>query len=184
LSLAALGAALALTIPSLGVGEILRVAGFKTSTPPYVQREQDWRRALAAGAIADPAAKFDNLAPDVLVSRLNAAAKANSFRVVSIEFLKPRELAPLIIVSTSAPAQFAAAIPELMKQIDPTSVAAEDRLGWAFEGIFLKALDAAGEPFLVVDNHWRGSHAGGGQWARSEDLLPYGHGGAVTGDSG
>ena len=35
---------------------------------------------------------------------------------------------------------------------------------------------AATIPFLIVFNFWRGRSGGGGQWARSEPLYPFGHG--------
>ena len=52
----------------------------------------------------------------------------------------------------------------------------DDRKGWAYEGFYLEARDRWDTPFLVVFNHWRGRHAGGGQWARSANLRPFAHG--------
>jgi hypothetical protein len=174
IAFAVLGLGVALLIPSIGVGDILRAVGLN-QPPRYVTLEDEWRDALTRGVHMDPSTNFPNLPPDVLRTRLESGAQAHGFHVVSLELLRPKGLAPLITVETANPARLAAAIPSLMNQIDPRTPG-DDQVGWAFEGIFLKALDETGEPFLVVYNHFRGADTGGGQWARSEDLLPYLHG--------
>jgi hypothetical protein len=60
--------------------------------------------------------------------------------------------------------------------VQPRSALISDRTGWAYEGFFFEARDTDNVPFLAVWNYWRGPHAGGGQWARGEDLLPFQHG--------
>ena len=53
----------------------------------------------------------------------------------------------------------------------------DDRTGWAYEGFYLKpSTTRRGRPFLVVFNHWRGNHPGGGQWTSDPTLLPFDHG--------
>jgi len=42
-----------------------------------------------------------------------------------------------------------------------------------FEGFYVRAEDEHGVPF-IVDNFWRVSDGGGGQWARSDFPFPHG----------
>jgi hypothetical protein len=83
-------------------------------------------------------------------------------------------------VSTRRDPKFLArTTPTILRTIDPHSPVGEDWEGWAFEGFFFEARDSEGLPFLAVFNYWRGgpnAGAGGGQWARSEDLYPFEHG--------
>jgi len=51
----------------------------------------------------------------------------------------------------------------------------DDRTGWRYEGFFLEADDEHGVPFAAVFNFWRGSGGGGGQFARSDPLIPFEH---------
>jgi hypothetical protein len=68
-------------------------------------------------------------------------------------------------------------VPSILRTLDPRRNTGDDRTGWAYEGFFFEALDSAdGQPFLIVHNHWRGKHAGGGQWPSSPNLLPAPHG--------
>lgn len=162
-----------LLAPGVGAGRILDALGL--TTPEYAALEQEWRNALDEGAKSDPNSSFANLSPDEFRSRLDAAAQTDRFSVESVTLLQPRGLAPMIVVRTDEPSVFAKAVPELLRSIDPKAPG-DDTSGWAFEGIFLKALDGTGDPFLLVYNHWRGADAGGGQWARSPELLPFAHG--------
>jgi len=156
-------------------GGVLGALGLRhTETPAYVQAEQVWRDALDEGATSNPNAVFANLSPDELRARLESAARANDFTVISLTLLRPRGLAPLITVKATAETRFAEQVPTLLQLIDPKS-GGPDSAGWAFEGLFLKAIDAQDEPFLVIYNHWRDESPGGGQWARSPDLLPFRH---------
>jgi hypothetical protein len=119
---------------------------------------------------------FKNLAWSTLLDRLRIQAVRKNFAVVSVQLLRPRQLAPLVVVKAVDKHAFVAATPALLKSIDPKRSTGDDRTGWAYEGFLLEAVDSSGVPFLVVFNHWRGPHAGGGQWASDPALFPFAHG--------
>jgi hypothetical protein len=135
-----------------------------------------WKRELRRRAQTAPAQRFRNLPPDVLRSRLEAAAERYSFEVVSVQLLRPRQLAPRIVVKTTHYLELARAAPELLRRLDPKASTSDDRTGWRFEGFYFEARDEHEVPFFTVDNFWRGPGPGGGQWARSDRLFPYEHG--------
>lgn len=136
----------------------------------------EWRREIARRAVAAPKFRFPNLSPATVRQRLDRLARTYDFRVVSVQFLRPRQLAPLVVVQTSRYEQLARATHAILQQIDPKRRTNDDRTGWRFEGFFFEAQDERGIPFLAADNFWRGESAGGGQWARSEPLYPFPHG--------
>jgi hypothetical protein len=139
--------------------------------------EAEWFAALKAGAASSPKQVFKNPPFKLWKQRLKDAARANGFEVVQLYIRWPRQQAPFVIVKTSYPAALAKALPALLRTLDPKRNTGDDRTGWAYEGFFFEAINAAdGQPFLIVHNHWRGNHAGGGQWASSPDLLPLPHG--------
>jgi len=170
IALVLVAGAAGLLAPGVGL-----LAALSPDESPDVALENQWRDALAKGAESDPGTTFANLSPMELNARLERAATAQGFTVDSVKLLKPAGLAPLIVIRTNDPVRVARGAPELLQSIDP-HLGSDDKTGWAFEGIFLKAIDDNGTPFLVIYNHWRGDDAGGGQWARSDDLYPYPHG--------
>jgi len=95
---------------------------------------------------------------------------------VRVELLDPRQLAPVVIVRTTHYVELANATASILRHIDPKVRTNDDRTGWRYEGFFFEAQDEHGVPFLGVFNFWRGAGAGGGQWARSEQLFPFNHG--------
>ena len=135
-----------------------------------------WERELRIRARRDPRTRFPNLSPTELRRRLDQAAKALGFEVVSFELLHPRQLAPRIVVRTTHYLQLARATNGLLRKLDPKQRTRDDRTGWLYEGFYFKAEDEHGIPFLIVHNYWRGGGGGGGQWARSERLYPFDHG--------
>jgi hypothetical protein len=175
----ALAGAFAAT-PAFGIRHgVLHLLGFAQPTPAEAARtiEGDWRDSVFARAHEAPEEHFDNLARDVLVSRVQSAASQYHFDVRQVMFLRPAQDAPLVVVRTDNPQQLAEAAPAILRLIDPKQPTGDDRTGWAFEGFYFEAQDADGTPFLIVFNYWRGADAGGGQWARSPDLFPFRHGG-------
>jgi hypothetical protein len=135
-----------------------------------------WRHALHAGAGAAPRRSFDNLPPSELKRRLAVLAKRHDFSVVRVAFLRPVQLAPIVIIQTTHYEQLARATPSILHEIDPKLDTNDDRTGWHYEGFLFEAQDEHGVPFLTVENWWRGPHAGGGDWARSDPLFPFPHG--------
>src|SRR6266852_5403163 len=60
----------------------------------------EWRREVQARGRSAPGRRFHNLPPSELRRRLAALAKAQDFTIVRVEFLRPRELAPVVVVRT------------------------------------------------------------------------------------
>jgi len=135
-----------------------------------------WHSELRKRAREAPRERFDNLSPQVLRRRLDAAARRYDFEVVSFRLLRPRQLAPRIVVRTRHDVELAHAVPRILRRLDPKARTGDDRTGWRYEGFWFEADDEHGDPLLAVFNFWRGPHAGGGQWARSDELFPFAHG--------
>ncbi len=75
------------------------------------------------------------------------------------------------------PLRFSRAFPALWRRLDPlTREPGPDWHAYKYEAFFFEALDSRGVSFLVVWNAWRQPPRGGGQWARTEALLPFPHG--------
>jgi hypothetical protein len=138
--------------------------------------ESSWRRELLRRAQAAPHQRFDNLSASALRARLQDAARREGFDVVDVDLLRPRQLAPRIVVQTDDYLVMTQAMPRLLRRLDPKVRTNDDRTGWRYEGFYFEARDKQGVPFAIVDNFWRGSGPGGGQWARSERLFPFPHG--------
>jgi hypothetical protein len=146
-----------------------------------VRRTQTWwRHQIRSRADAYPRARFDNLTTAQLRRRLADLASRYHFVVKSVELWQPlpRQFAPTVVVRASDLQAFASATSTIMRRLDPKQQTSDDRTGWRYEGFFLNADDDQGVPFIAVFNFWRGVYSrGGGQWARSEDLLPFATGG-------
>jgi len=135
-----------------------------------------WKSEIRKKVQADPKTRFQNLDPDLLLQRISDAASRYHFEVVSVELLRPRQLAPKLIVRTTHYLDLAHDTPEILRSLDPKAATSDDRTGWKFEGFYFEAQDEHGVPFLTVFNFMRGNGPGGGQWARSERLYPFDHG--------
>lgn len=140
-----------------------------------VSRAQ-WRQEIARRAREDPATRFPNLAPFLLRQRLAEAARRYDFEVVSVRLLRPRQLAPEIVVRTKRYLRLARATPAILRALDPRLPARDDRRGWEYEAFYFEARDEHDVPFLLAFNFMRGEGGGGGEWARSERLFPFPHG--------
>jgi hypothetical protein len=136
----------------------------------------EWLREVARRARLDPRRRFPNLAPFLFRQRLRAAARRYRFRVVSVRLLRPRQLAPEVVVQTTRYVELARAVPAIDAALNPRLPARDDRAGWEYEGFYLEARDERGVPFLSVVDFMRGRGPGGGQWARSDPLYPFPHG--------
>lgn len=117
---------------------------------------------------------FPNLSPAEFRARAAQAGKKFGFRVQSIRFLRPRELAPIVLVSTTRDRkEFIQDVPAIVAVLDPQAVSGH-RMAVTFEGLFFEARDANG-PFVRVDNSYRGEVMGG-QWSAEPGAYPYEHG--------
>jgi hypothetical protein len=134
-----------------------------------------WEYEIRNRAREAPREHFANLSAATLRERLREAADEHGLEVVSVNLLRPRQLAPEIIVRTTDYLGLAHTLPGILHKLDPHEGSSDTR-GWSYEAFFIEARDERGVPFLAVFNHWRGQHKGGGQWARSEALYPFLHG--------
>jgi hypothetical protein len=134
-----------------------------------------WEADLRRRSRLAPRERFANPAVRTLRDRVAAAARRHDFTVVRIKLLRPRQLAPLIVVRTTHYVHLAHATRDILRELDPRSTSGHLHR-WGFEGIFFEALDERGVPFLTTFTTLRGPGPGGGQWARSDALYPFAHG--------
>jgi hypothetical protein len=134
-----------------------------------------WVAEITRRAREDPLQRFANLPARYLRRRLAQEADRYHFTVKRVQLLHPRQVAPLITITTRRYLAFAHAVGAIENSLDPHT-GRNDRTGWAFEGFYLEAQDERGVPFLGAFNFVRGSGPGGGQWARSDQLYPFDHG--------
>ena len=93
------------------------------------------------------------------------------FRVASLRLLRPRDLAPLLIVETSRNRKaFEHDMPAITSLLDPTNRLGR-RTAETFEGFFLGAEDGHG-PFADAYSVSRGEQ-GGSEWSWSRCVYPY-----------
>ena len=118
--------------------------------------------------------RFPNPSPAEFRRRVALVGKRFGFHVVSLRLLRPEQIAPLLIVRTSRTRnRFSPEVPQIQELLDPTSIGRAD-VAETFEGFFFAAEDARG-PFIYIERLNRGTGEGG-QWAASENLLPFPHG--------
>ena len=134
-----------------------------------------WLADIARSGREYPKPRFHNLSASKLRARLAAAAARYRFTVKSVQLLHPRQIAPLVIVQTRQYLAMAHAFGTILyKSLDP--LRRHVRPKETFEAFFFEAQDERGVPFIIVSYDARGRGAGGGMWARSEELYPGPHG--------
>jgi hypothetical protein len=116
---------------------------------------------------------FANPSPAAFRARVRLVGRRYGFTVEELRLLRPRQLAPLLVVRTRRDrTAFVHDIPKIMTLLDPTSNGTGTS-AITFEGFFLEAVDARG-PFVRVENVRRGETEGG-QWSWSRCVSPYAH---------
>jgi hypothetical protein len=160
----------------LGVSREVHRIGPAEALTAARRARADWKVELRRRAREDPRKRFPNPSSAVLRSRLEQAGERYGFEIVSLRLLRPRQLAPLVVVRTTHYAELARATRAILRGIDPKASTGDDRTGWGYEGFYFEARDERGIPFLLTFNFWRGTSGGGGQWARSQALFPFLHG--------
>jgi hypothetical protein len=123
-----------------------------------------WHAAIHGRAARWPQFRFDNPGVAGTERRLANFARKHRFRVVSLRWLKPKQLAPEIKVRTTHYVELAGAIGRFLQSI-----------GTGYEGYYFEADDERGLPFLYVTKFRRGRSGGGSYWARSDALMPFAH---------
>jgi hypothetical protein len=115
--------------------------------------------------------RFPNPSPAAFRKRVALVGRRYGFRVVSLRLLRPEQIAPLLVVSTSRNRKaFAHDVPAIMGLLNPTSHTRK-QTAMTFEGFLLAAEDAKG-PFLETQYVDRGESEGG-EWATGNCLYPY-----------
>ncbi|HEY1480970.1 MAG TPA: hypothetical protein VGF46_13110 [Gaiellales bacterium] len=167
-------AAIALCAVATGAGAVAESASSSDPPPAAVVRQSlaRWQDELRVGARIEPGLRFPNLSAATLRTRLASEARRYHFEIISLKLLRPRQLAPLIIVEADRPHELAAATEAILQQLDPAP--ASGRTPAAFEGIFFEARGSDGSPLSIAYDSWRGgpNRTGGGQWAVTRSLLP------------
>ena len=129
-----------------------------------------WEAELAQGVQERPDLEFANLTRQEFMNRLDRAAERYDFDVEQVEFRKPKQLAPMVVVRSTDPFALAREADEFAKSLNPKAPTGDDRTGWAWEGFYFEARDDANRPAFVIFTVWR--RGGGGQWAASRGALP------------
>jgi hypothetical protein len=117
--------------------------------------------------------RFPNPSPAAFRKLVALVGRRYGFRVVSLRLLRPRQLAPLLVVETGRDRKaFVHDVPAIMALLDPTSSAGQ-QTAITFEGFLFEARDAKGA-FVRVEDVYRGE-VEGGQWSWNRCDYPYPH---------
>ena len=110
--------------------------------------------------------RFPNPTPAAFRRRVGTVARAYGLRIVSVRFLRPFQLAPIIVLEAKDRKAFSGEAAKVDDLLDP-------RRGQAltFEGFFLEVRDAKG-PFMRLAQALRGQ-AMGSQWTWDPCYYPY-----------
>jgi hypothetical protein len=115
--------------------------------------------------------RFPNPSPGEFRERVDLVGRRYGFRPESVRLLRPRELAPIVIVKTDrGRSKFVADVPSIMDLLDPRS-SSKGHDALTFEGFFFEARDDDG-PFVRVINAYRGVIMGG-VWSWDRCFSPY-----------
>jgi hypothetical protein len=118
--------------------------------------------------------RFPNPSPQAFRRRVELIGRRYGFRIVSLRLLRPRELAPLLVVETQRERKaFVRDVPAIVSLLNPRSSDGQ-QTAQTFEGIFFEARDAKG-PFVGIEQVYRG-WIEGGQWSWDRFVYPYPHG--------
>lgn len=129
-----------------------------------------WIRDMNEAAREYPGIRFRSPGREILLTRLEREARAHDFEVVSVRMLRPRQLAPAVVVRSTHYVALAHATGAILEKLEPDGKYDRD-----YEGFYFEAQDERGIPFFSAFNVMRG-RIEGGQWARSEPLYPFEHG--------
>jgi hypothetical protein len=117
--------------------------------------------------------RFPNPSPADFRRRVQLVGRRYGFTVDELRLLRPRQLAPLLVVRTLRDrTAFVHDIPQIMKLLDPISTVPGPS-AITFEGFFFEAIDERG-PFARVENVYRGETEGG-EWSWNRCVYPYPH---------
>jgi len=117
--------------------------------------------------------RFPNLNSAVFRARVAAVGRRYGFTLVELRLLRPRQLAPLLVVETNRDRkEFVADVPAIVELLNPATHAAH-HTAVTFEGLSFEARDSVG-PFVRTVTARRGVVMGG-QWSWNRCVYPYAH---------
>lgn len=118
--------------------------------------------------------RFPNPSPAAFRKRVLLLGQRYGFRIASLRLLRPRQLAPLLVVRTNRNRKaFVHDVPEILSRLDPTTNDGKQH-ALTFEGFLFVARDARG-PFVETDSASRGQSEGG-EWSWNPNAFPFVHG--------
>ena len=164
-------------VASGSAGSSLAQTHERPSQRAHTLRTQ-WTRYVTRGAALDPKPRFATARRAAIAGAVQRNASGFHYTVERVSVLKGHDGAPLVVVRvTRGPlVSFSKSFPRLWRRLDPVIRSGPDWHAYKYEAFFFEAVDQRGTPFLVVWNAWRQPPRGGGQWARTEVLLPFPHG--------
>ena len=178
-----------------------RLAGKPAPQQVGVQMRAQWEADLVAGALRDDfcdaggaplvgwtigrggihlsdstealGQRFPNPSAATFRRRVEDVGRRYDFRLVELRLLRPRELAPLLVVETDRNRkQFVTDVAAIVSLLNPTTNAGT-QAAVTFEGLFFEARDGDG-PFVRTMTVRR-SEVMGGQWSSDRCAYPYAH---------
>ena len=172
---AALTVAILLVAPAGAAG--LARTQENPSQKPHALLAQ-WTSYVAKGARRNPVPRFATARRAAIERTVKRDASRFHYTAKRVSVLKGHDGAPLVVVRvTRRPLlSFSKSFPALWRDLDPLIRSGPDWHAYKYEAFFFEAVDGRGTPFLVVWNAWRQPPRGGGQWARTQALLPFPHG--------
>lgn len=116
--------------------------------------------------------RFPNPAPAAFRQRVELVGRRYGFRIASLRLLRPRQLAPLLVVETDRNRKaFSHDIPAIMRLLDPTTTSGSET-AQTFEAFFFAAEDAHG-PFVNTEYISRGeAESGESVWNHCDYPYP------------
>jgi hypothetical protein len=155
------------------VGDALRDDLCDAGGAPLVM----WSAGNAGGGFAERSfainQRFPNPSPAAFRRRVALVGRRFGFTVVSLRLLRPRQIAPLLIVKTDRSRKaFVADIPRIVDLLNPHNYSrSRNHAADTFEAFFFAAEDAKG-PFVFTQGAQR-AESEGGEWAANRCLYPY-----------
>jgi hypothetical protein len=117
---------------------------------------------------------FPNPSPAAFRKRVRLVGRRYGFRISSLRLLRPRQLAPLLVVETRRNRKaFVHDVPAIVSLLDPTTSDGHQH-AITFEGFLFEARDARG-PFVETDGAQRGESMGS-EWSWNPNVFPFTHG--------
>ena len=122
--------------------------------------------------------RFPNPSPNAFRKRVALVGRRFGFTVASLRLLRPRQIAPLLIVKTHRSRKaFVRDVGRIIELLDPVT-SSHHQVAETFEGFFFAAEDGKG-PFFFSDDISGRDDSEGNAWAANLCLYPYSERGLV-----